>query len=82
MVDGIPYPSLNTGGRIQAGLEIVRVMADHYGVYAPIWIDNRESVFRIPEMKNQIINLVASIKDKNLCVVYEKPFILAENILR
>lgn len=80
MIGGVPYSSLNTGGRIQAGLEIVRVMADHYGVYAPIWIDNRESVFRIPEMKNQIIHLVASIEDRTLRVAYERPFVMAENI--
>lgn len=66
--NGVPYPSLNNGARIQVGLDIIRTLCEHYGFYPPIWIDNRESVVQIPEMKNQLINLYVSAEDKSLRV--------------
>lgn len=71
MVDGVPYSDVNTAGKIQAGIDIINALTEHYGVNAPVWIDNRESVIRIPECKSQIINLRA-VKDAKLTVKIEE----------
>lgn len=69
MVDGVEFNSnLNHAARVNAGLDIINVLADHYGCTAPIFIDFRESVSRIIETKSQVINLVKSEVDKTLRV--------------
>lgn len=55
---GVPYPSVNTAGQIKAGLEIIEVMCDHYGVSAPIFVDGGESITDIPKTKSQQIRLI------------------------
>lgn len=67
-LNGVPYPSINNAGRIQSGMDIIRALQDHYGIKAPVWIDNRESIIELPEMDCQIISLVVSDADKNLRV--------------
>ncbi len=57
MVNGVPYPDVNTAGKIQAGIDIINALTEHYKVNAPVWIDNRESIVEIPECKSQLINL-------------------------
>lgn len=67
-IKGVPFTSnLNTAARINAGLDIINTLCKHYGVNAPIFIDNRESTNRIIETSSQIINLIVS-KDKTLKV--------------
>jgi len=65
---GVPYSDLNNGGRIQAGLDIIRTLSAHYGIYVPAWVDNRESVTRLPLVPQQLISLVVSEPDKELRV--------------
>jgi hypothetical protein len=68
-VNGIPYDSgLNSAGRTQAGLDIIRTLQRHYGIAPVVWIDNRESCVKIPDMPCQIINLYVSPEDKKLRV--------------
>lgn len=57
LVNGVPYPDVNTAGQINAGLRIIEALQDHFGMMQPIFIDNRERVSQIVPMKNQIINL-------------------------
>jgi DNA repair protein SbcC/Rad50 len=59
---GVPWPDINTAGRIWAGIDIINTLSKHNNIYAPIFIDNRESITLIPETKSQVINL---IKDEN-----------------
>lgn len=68
MVDGVPFSDLNTASRINAGLDIINTLCDYYGVTAPIFIDNRESVVELIDSKSQIINLVVSGADESLRV--------------
>ncbi|MBP7398206.1 MAG: AAA family ATPase [Chitinophagales bacterium] len=68
LMNGVPYHSVNTAGRIQAGIDIINTLSEHYNVFAPIFIDNRESVTSIPETNSQIINLIVSPADKVLRV--------------
>ena len=68
MVDGVGWPDVNHAGKVNAGLDIINVLADHYGCVAPIFIDFRESVSRIIETGSQVINLIKSEPDKTLRV--------------
>ncbi|WP_088227811.1 hypothetical protein [Desulfosporosinus sp. FKB] len=68
MVDGVTWPNVNHAGKVNAGLDIINVLADHYGCLAPIWIDFRESVSRIIDTQSQVINLIKSEPDKVLRV--------------
>ncbi len=65
---GVPWGSLNSAGKVQVGLDIIKTLQDHYGLRCPVWIDNRESVVELPEMDCQVISLIVSEKDKTLRV--------------
>lgn len=60
LVDGVPFPAANTAGQLNAGLDIINALSRHYGVIAPIFLDNRESVNEIIDTDAQIINLKVS----------------------
>lgn len=64
--NGIPYGSLNSAARIQCGLDIIRTLQRMYGVFVPVFVDNRESCTNIPTMDCQVISLVVSPADKDL----------------
>lgn len=71
MVDGVPFSNVNTAGRINAGLSIIKTLSKHYGVQAPIFIDNRESINNIVDFEGQIINLKVG-KNKKLKIESEE----------
>lgn len=60
LVNGVPFPAANTAGQLNAGLDIINALSKHYGVIAPIFLDNRESVNKIIDTDAQIINLKVS----------------------
>ena len=66
LINGVPFSDANTAGQINAGLEIIQILCQHYKVSAPIFIDNRESVSEIIPIESQIINLVVSPEHKTL----------------
>lgn len=43
-VDGVPFPDVNTGAQIQAGLDIIGALQEIYQIKMPIFIDNAEAV--------------------------------------
>ena len=55
--DGVPYPVANTAAQVWAGLEIIRVLQQHAGVSAPVFVDGAEGVTRFPRMDHQAILL-------------------------
>lgn len=67
--EGVPYGSLNSGHRIVAGLKIIKVLQEFYGIYLPVFTDNAESVndFNLPQMDCQMITLSVT-DDKELAV--------------
>lgn len=71
-VNGVPYSTLNSGHRIIAGLDIIQSLSELYGVTAPIFIDNAESLneFNVPDMAAQMILLSVS-EDSELKVEVE-----------
>ncbi|MBD1223259.1 AAA family ATPase [Virgibacillus halodenitrificans] len=64
---GVPYSSgLNNAARINVGLDIINTLSKHYGVQAPIFVDNAESVTKLIDIDAQVISLVVSEGDKEL----------------
>lgn len=58
-VGGVQYSSLNSGHKIVAGLDIIRSLSELYGVSAPIFVDNAESLTSEQTMRSQLILLIA-----------------------
>ncbi|GHV35024.1 hypothetical protein FACS1894187_06830 [Synergistales bacterium] len=47
----------NHAAKINAGLEIIETLAEHWGVSVPVWFDGAESVTRLLPIKQQVITL-------------------------
>ena len=69
-VNGVPYWSANNAARINAGIDVANVLSEHYGIAAPMWLDNAEAVNEILPSKSQQIRLVVS-EDKTLRIEAE-----------
>lgn len=67
LLNGVPFPDVNSAGKIQAGLDIINTLCQFNNVYAPVFIDNRETTNEIPQMESQIINLFVT-HDKYLII--------------
>lgn len=67
LINGVPFSGANTASQINAGLDIINTLGDHFNVKMPIFIDNRESVNNLINTDNQLINLIVS-KDKELII--------------
>lgn len=67
LVNGVPFAVANTAGQVNAGLDIINALTRFYGVTAPIFIDNRESINEIIDTKSQVINLEVT-DDKYLVI--------------
>lgn len=68
LINGVPFSDANTASKINAGVDIINILSEYYGVSAPIFIDNRESVVNLIYSPSQIINLIVSEADKKLRV--------------
>lgn len=62
----VPFSDANKAARLNAGIEIIGVLGEHYGLELPVFVDNAESVSHIIPTKTQIIRLVVSESDKEL----------------
>lgn len=62
----VPFSDANKAARLNAGIEIIGVLGEHYGIELPIFVDNAESVTHIIQTKGQLIRLVVSESDKEL----------------
>lgn len=67
---GTPYKDLSNSERINAGLDVINVMSRFNNTYAPVIVDNAESVTDIQPMQAQQILLIVS-RDEQLTVVNE-----------
>jgi chromosome segregation ATPase len=71
LYEGVPYNGgLNNAARINIGLDIINTLSEHYGVSAPIFVDNSEAVTQLIDVISQVISLVVSEADKKLRVEY------------
>lgn len=66
---GTPYQDLSNSEKINAGIDIINAMCRHRNAFAPIIIDNAESITNILPTASQQIRLVVSSQDKELTVV-------------
>ncbi len=44
LMNGKPYSAISTGEKIAAGLHVIEVLSEHYGISAPVFVDNAESI--------------------------------------
>ena len=66
---GVPYGTgLNNAAKINVGLDIINTLSAHFGIQAPIFVDNAEAVTKFIDVDTQLISLVVSEKDKQLRV--------------
>lgn len=66
-VNGVPFDSVNNAGKINAGIDIINTLCNHYDIECPVFVDNAESVNELLECKSQVIRLIVS-KDKTLVI--------------
>jgi DNA repair exonuclease SbcCD ATPase subunit len=71
VLDGVPYINVNSGAKINVGIDIINTLSRAYGVSVPLFIDNAESVTAIEKHDGQMIRLVVSENDKELRCEYE-----------
>lgn len=68
-VSGVPYSSgLNTGSRINAGIDCINTLSAHYGISMMIIVDNSESITKLIDTDAQVIRLVVSPDHKTLTI--------------
>lgn len=69
---GVPYGTgLNNAAKINVGLDIINTLSAHYGIQAPIFVDNAEAVTKFIDVDTQLVSLVVSEMDKQLRVEVE-----------
>lgn len=67
-VNGVDYQDINTAMRVNAGLDIINTLSEHYGISVPVFVDNAESIVNLIPMNGQMIRLIVSAPDKELRV--------------
>lgn len=66
--DGVPYASINSGMRINLGIDIIRTLSAYYGYSVPLVVDNAESVTKLEKLPGQMIELIVDGNERNLRV--------------
>ncbi len=64
----VPFLDLNHAAQINAGVDCINALSTHYGVSAPLVIDNSEAINQIIPVSSQLIKLRVTI-DKELVVI-------------
>ena len=67
-VNGVPYPSVNNAGKINAGLDVINSLSEHFEKRVSIFVDNAESITDILEVKSQIVKLYVT-KNQDLKIL-------------
>ena len=65
LINGVPYSDANNAAKINAGIDIINTLSKEYDTWAPIFVDNAESVNELIKTESQIVRLVVS-DDKEL----------------
>lgn len=66
----VEYEKANNAARINAGIEIINVLSEHFGIRLPVFVDNAESVTELSHADGQTIRLIVSEADKVLRFEY------------
>ena len=67
-VGGVPYPSVNNAGKINAGLDVINSLSKHLEKRVPIFVDNAESITDVLPVKSQIVKLYVT-KNEDLKIL-------------
>lgn len=67
----VPFSTANNAARINAGLEIINVLNQYFGITTPVFVDNAESVTKLQDISSQVIRLVVDERYKELTKVGE-----------
>lgn len=63
----VPYGDANTASKVNAGVEIISTLQDHFDIHMPVFIDNAESVTHIVAPEDmQMVKLVVDDSKENL----------------
>ena len=77
-VNGVPYGTgLNRAARINAGLDVLRVLQEHYKLWPCTWVDESESVVETLPLDCQLIKLVVDERYKELHVELDREAVAA-----
>ena len=57
LIDGVPYDSVNTATKYNAGIDIINGLSKAMGLYVPLFVDNAESVTNLRPALSQLITL-------------------------
>ena len=63
-INGADYKDANSASKINAGIDIINAVSAHYGVYAPVFLDNAESVNELLPCKSQVVRLMVTTEYK------------------
>jgi DNA repair exonuclease SbcCD ATPase subunit len=69
IVNGTPFNDLNTAMKCNAGLDVINALNYHFGIFAPVFIDQRESIVSLIKTECQVINLKVDESKKELTVL-------------
>ena len=58
------YHSVNYAAQVNAKIDIVTTLSEHYGVHLPILMDQGESVSTPLNVDTQLIRLIVSAEDQ------------------
>ncbi|MGI6201614.1 MAG: AAA family ATPase [Christensenellales bacterium] len=78
--NGVPYGNLNRAAQINVGIDIINTLSRHYGLTAPVFVDNAEAVTDLEPADGQVIRLVVSEADKALRIEGPAPVASGEII--
>lgn len=68
LVNGVPWTDANNSAKINSGLMIINTLTRHFGVSAPIWVDNSESVNNVYQPEESQLILLYVTEDKVLTI--------------
>jgi predicted nucleic acid-binding Zn-ribbon protein len=69
IVNGTPFNDLNTAMKCNAGMDVINALNYHFGIFAPVFIDQRESIVSLIKTECQVINLKVGESKKELTVI-------------
>ena len=64
LIGGVEYRDANTASKINAGIDCINAVCQHYGVYAPVFLDNSEAVNEFIQCSSQMILLRVTTEPK------------------
>lgn len=67
-VNGVVYQDINTAAKINAGMDVINTFARYYGMAAPIFVDNCESIAELRAVPFAQIIRIQFVKDQPLTI--------------